>query len=99
MKGVYVIHDKSTGKPYVGSACDDTGIWERWGNYVASLHGGNVLLRELIGRKGDAYARDNLSFALLEYWPKREPDELVLKREEYWKQVLLSRGKFGLNKN
>jgi len=99
MKGVYVIHDKTSGKPYVGSACGDTGIWERWGNYVASLHGGNTVLRELIGRKGDAYARDNLVFALLDYWPKREPDALVLKREEYWKQVLLSRGKFGLNEN
>jgi hypothetical protein len=99
MKGVYVVHDKSTGKPYIGSAYGDTGIWQRWGSYVDSLHGGNVLLRELVGRKGEAYARENLVFALLEYWPTREPDALVRKREEYWKQVLLSRGKFGLNKN
>ena len=101
MKGVYVIHDRTSGKPYVGSACADTGIWERWGNDVVSLHGcaANALLREPIGSKGDAYARENLVFALLEYWPKREPDALVLRREEYWKQVLLSRGKFGLNKN
>jgi hypothetical protein len=26
MKGVYVIHDQVTGKPYVGSACGDTGL-------------------------------------------------------------------------
>ena len=97
MKGVYVIHDRATGKAYVGSACGDTGIWERWGNYVDSLHGGNALLRELVGSKGESYARENLVFALLEYWPKA-PDALVVKREEYWKQVLLSR-KFGLNKN
>jgi hypothetical protein len=97
VKGVYVIHDKATGKAYVGSAYGDTGIWERWGNYVDSLHGGNALLRELVGSKGESYAREHLVFALLEYWPKA-PDALVLKREEYWKQVLLSR-KFGLNKN
>jgi hypothetical protein len=99
VKGVYVIRDKASGKPYVGSACGDTGIWERWGNYVDSLHGGNILLRELLGRKGDAYARENLVFALLEYWPMREPDANVREREDYWKQVLLSRSKFGLNKN
>ena len=65
MKGVYVIHDRATGKAYVGSACGDTGIWERWGNYVDSLHGGNALLRELVGRRGESYARENLVFALL----------------------------------
>ena len=30
MKGVYVIHDQTTGARYVGSAYGDTGIWQRW---------------------------------------------------------------------
>lgn len=98
MKGVYAIHDQVTGKPYVGSACGDTGIWARLGEYVASLHGGNVALRELVGRKGPDYARTNLRFALLEFWSMRTSDEHVLAREGYWKKVLLSR-EFGNNRN
>lgn len=59
MKGVYVIHDQETGEPYVGSACGDTGIWARLCQYVDSLHGGNVALRELVGQKGPDYARES----------------------------------------
>ena len=98
MKGVYVIHDRTSGKPYVGSAYGDTGIWARWGQYVASLHGGNIDLRNLVDRKGDEYVRDNLIFALLEFWSMRTPDDFVFERESYWKRVLLSR-EFGHNEN
>jgi len=98
VKGVYVIHDLRTGQPYVGSACGDTGIWARLCQYVDSLHGGNKDLRELVGAKGPDYARANLSFALLEFWSMRTADDHVLKRESYWKDVLLSR-QFGHNKN
>ncbi|PRC42621.1 hypothetical protein C6A85_000000109555 [Mycobacterium sp. ITM-2017-0098] len=98
MKGVYVIHDIETGKPYVGSAYGDTGIWARLSQYVDSLHGGNAGLRELVGQRGPEYARANLRFALLEFWSMRAADEDVLKRESYWKDVLLSR-RFGLNRN
>ena len=98
MKGVYVIHDRSSGKAYVGSAYGDTGVWARWGQYVDSLHGGNINLRALVEDEGDAYVRDNLIFALLEFWPMRTSDEYVLEREAYWKRVLLSR-EFGHNQN
>jgi hypothetical protein len=98
MKGVYVIHDIETGKPYVGSAYGDTGIWARLRQYVDILHGNNVALKELVGKKGPDYARANLRFALLEFWSMRTSDEEVLARESYWKEVLLSR-QFGLNKN
>jgi hypothetical protein len=97
VKGVYVIHDRETGKPYVGSASGDTGIWARLCQCVNDPHGGKDL-RELVEAMGDDYARTNLSFALLEFWSPRTPDEHVLKRESYWKDVLLSR-KFGHNKN
>lgn len=99
MKGVYVIHDRATGKPYVGSAYGDTGIWARWNTYVDSLHGHNRELRALVGAEGETYARENLSFALLEFWSMRTSDAEVLEREDYWKRVLLSRGPFGLNAN
>lgn len=98
MKGVYVIHDQETGKAYVGSAYGDTGIWARLSQYVDKLHGGNLGLRELVGQKGADYAKTNLRFALLEFWSMRTPDEHVLERESYWKDVLLSR-KFGNNRN
>jgi hypothetical protein len=98
MKGVYVIHDRTSGKPYVGSAYGDTGIWARWGQYVASVHGGNIDLRALVDRDGDERVRDNLVFALLEYWPMRTWDDIVLQRESYWKDVLMSRT-FGHNSN
>lgn len=99
MKGVYVIHDRATGKAYVGSAYGGTGVWSRWNTYVESLHGHNRDLRELVGIQGDEYARDNLTFALLEFWSMSTPDSEVLEREDYWKRVLLSRGEFGLNAN
>lgn len=98
MKGVYVIHDKTSGKPYVGSAYGDTGLWARWSQYVESLHGGNIDLRALVGRQGDEYVRENLVFALLEFWSMRTADDYVLEREAYWKRVLLSR-EFGHNRN
>jgi hypothetical protein len=98
MKGVYVIHDQLTGKLYVGSACGDTGLWARLDEYVRTLHGGDLALRELVNREGREYARANLRFALLEFWSMRTSDEHVLAREGYWKDVLLSR-KFGYNKN
>lgn len=98
MKGVYVIHDQETGQAYVGSACGDTGIWSRLRQYVDSLHGNNVALRELVGQEGPEYARKNLHFALLEFWSMRTSDDEVRARESYWKDVMLTR-QFGLNRN
>lgn len=98
MKGVYVIHDKETGQRYVGSAYGDTGIWQRWSNYAATLHGNNVGLKELLEAKGEEYYRTNLRFALLEYWSMRTDDNHVLERESYWKDVLHARS-LGHNKN
>lgn len=98
MKGVYVIHDKETGLRYVGSAYGDTGIWQRWVTYAATLHGGNVGLKALLEEKGDEYYRTNMRFALLEYWSMRTDDDHVLQRESYWKDVLHARS-LGHNKN
>ena len=98
MKGVYVIHDKETGQRYVGSAYGDTGVWQRWATYAATLHGGNVGLKELVEEKGEEYYRSNMRFALLEYWSMRTDDAHVLERESYWKEVLHARS-LGHNKN
>ena len=98
MKGVYVIHDNVTGQRYVGSAYGDTGIWQRWSTYAATLHGGNVGLKTLLTEKGDQYYLTNMRFALLEYWSMRTDDSHVLERESYWKDVLHART-LGHNKN
>lgn len=98
MKGVYVIHDRETGQRYVGSAYGDTGIWQRWTTYAATLHGNNVGLKALLEDKGDEYYRTNMRFALLEYWSMRTDDDHVLERESYWKDVLHARS-LGHNKN
>ena len=98
MKGVYVIHDQETGLRYVGSAYGDTGIWQRWATYAATLHGGNVGLKALLDQKGDEYYRTNMRFALLEYWSMRTDDDHVLQRESYWKDVLHARS-LGHNRN
>ena len=98
MKGVYVIHDRQTGQRYVGSAYGDTGIWQRWAAYAATLHGGNVGLKVLLEEVGDEYYRNNMRFALLEYWSMRTDDDHVLERESYWKDVLGARS-LGYNKN
>lgn len=98
MKGVYVIHDKETGQRYVGSAYGDTGIWQRWATYAATLHGGNIGLKVLVEEKGEEYYRTNMRFALLEYWSMRTGDDHVLERESYWKDVLHARS-LGHNKN
>lgn len=98
MKGVYVIHDKTSGKAYVGSAYNDTGIWSRWSQYAETLHGDNVDLRDLVEEKGPERVGEDLTFALLEFWSMRTSDAFVLEREKYWKDVLLSR-EFGHNLN
>lgn len=98
MKVVYVIHDQVTGQPYVGSACGDTGIWQRWGYHAAILHGDNVGLQAHFAAKGEDYFRRNMRFALLEFWSMRTEDQHVIDRETYWKEVLLSRS-LGHNKN
>lgn len=98
VKGVYLISDDFTGKRYVGSAYSTQGIWSRWCAYVASGHGGNVELRALVKDPSLDYCRKHFRFALLEHRPERTPDEIILRREDFWKRILLTR-EHGLNRN
>lgn len=99
VKGIYVITDKDNGKRYVGSAYGDSGVWARWSCYIGTGHGWNDELTKLIDEKGFDYARDNFRLALLEYRSMKVDDKVIIDREQYWKNVLLSRGRFGYNKN
>ena len=97
IKGIYLLTDITTGKHYVGSACGDIGIWQRWTNYSMNGHGGNVELKKILQAKTNGYYK-NFIYSILEIADKNTSDEYILKRECYWKGVLLSR-KFGYNKN
>jgi hypothetical protein len=99
IKGVYVITDKSNGKKYVGSAYGDSGIWSRWSCYIGTGHGWNDELTKLIIAEGFDYAKKNFKLCLLEYRPMKADDKDIRERESYWKEVFLSRGKFGYNNN
>lgn len=99
VKGIYLISDTKTGKRYVGSAYGDQGIWSRWCSYVGSGHGGNVELRALVTEPTLAYCRANFRFALLEHRSTRTDDDTILRREGFWKRILLTRGEMGLNRN
>ncbi|MCW8087658.1 GIY-YIG nuclease family protein [Sabulicella glaciei] len=99
VKGIYLITDTMTGLRYVGSAYGDNGIWSRWCSYAATGHGGSVELRKLAAEPSLAYIRQAFRFALLEHRPVGTADEVILRREAYWKQILLTRDQFGLNRN
>ena len=93
-----MIADTSTGKRYIGSAYGDSGIWSRWETYVDSGHGGNKKLKELLDDENwEDYVRKNFRYSLLEYHPKRTSKDIVIRREEFWKETLLTKGEYGLN--
>ncbi|MBD3654493.1 GIY-YIG nuclease family protein [Kangiella sp.] len=101
-KGVYLISDVESGLRYVGSASGENGIWSRWSNYFnTGGHGGNKLIRKLLSKQDDGveYARKNFVFSLLEQASSRDSEHHIISRESYWKRVLMTYGKFGLNDN
>lgn len=98
-KGVYLITDINNSKRYVGSAYGASGIWSRWECYVSTGHGYNDELTTLIKKSGLDYARKYFRFALLEYCSMKADDHAVIRREKYWKDILMTRGKYGYNKS
>jgi len=95
-KGVYLITDIHTGKRYVGSAYGDNMLLGRWKNYIQSGNGGNVELKAF----DFEYIKENFKYSILEIFKASTDDILILKRESWWKEVLMTRNKkFGYNKN
>lgn len=97
-KGVYLLVDTSNGKKYVGSAYGGNMILGRWECYIRSGHGGNEGLKELVNKKGVQHIQDNFYFTILDVFNENVPDQMIIDRETYWKEVLLTR-KHGYNKN
>ena len=95
-KGVYLITDISNGKKYVGSAYGEFMILGRWKAYIRSGHGGNIGLKKLTFE----YIQRNFSYSILEIYKSSTNDQLIIEREGWWKEVLLSRQEqFGYNEN
>jgi len=97
VKGIYLISDISNGKLYVGSAYGQQAFWNRWQEYIKNGHGGNMQLKALIDQYGIEYT-NNFQFSILETRSMNAEDDEIIKRESFWKDILLSR-QFGYNKN
>jgi len=93
-KGVYLITDKKTGKMYVGSAYGENMILGRWTSYVKTGHGGNKELKDI---EFD-YIKQNFWFSILDIYKSTIDDNVILKREAWWKNTLQTK-EFGFNKN
>ena len=95
---MYLITDKKTGKLYVGSATGEEMLLQRWSQYAADGHGGNKKLEELVKDEGIGYVENNFQYSILENYNGRVDDDIVRKRERWWKEVLQSRD-YGYNAN
>lgn len=98
-KAVYLICDKSNGKLYVGSATADNGmLLQRWKSYLENGHGGNKELMRVVEEKGFAHIKEYFYYSILENYNAKVDDEVILKRESWWKETLQTRA-FGYNGN
>lgn len=93
-KGVYLITDISNGKMYVGSAYGENMILGRWEAYIKTGHGGNVGLKSLTF----SYIKKNFRYSILDIYKSKTEDQIIIERENWWKETLQSR-KFGYNEN
>ena len=93
--GIYMLTDRSNNKRYIGSAYGQEGIWQRWSCYIYSQNGGNKELLQL----DNEYIRNNFNFTLLEWFTLGTDKNYIILRENYWKNVMMSRDKYGYNDN
>lgn len=93
-KGIYLITDKSNGKNYIGSAYGEQMLLGRWKTYIKNGHGGNIELKKL----DFSHIKNNFTFTVLDIYKSTANDKVIIERENWWKDILLSR-RFGYNKN
>lgn len=96
INGIYLILDEKEGKQYIGSAYGKEGLWQRWGEYAQTGHGGNKLLKELCN--DDPLYAKNFKFTVLQSLPSNVSSKDVIDLESLYKQKLGTR-LFGLNAN
>lgn len=99
-KGIYLITDIATNKRYVGSAYGQNMMLGRWNEYASTRHGNNVELKNLVDEKGKKYIEENFRYTILEIHKNLTPDDTIIKRESFWKEILLTRNPdYGYNNN
>lgn len=96
INAIYMLLDTSTGSQYIGSACGKLGLWQRWGNYVATKHGNNKSLVELCDNDKDYYK--NFTFSILQTLPSNIGKGEIEKIEALYKKKFGTKV-FGLNEN
>ncbi len=90
-RAIYYVFDVSLGKGYVGAACGENNLLQRWQGYARTGHGGNRLLRKC--------NPGNFRFTILQrVSPDMNRDD-VIRLESSWKNRLHSRQPYGLNDN
>lgn len=89
-RGVYLLTCPRDGSLYVGSATGEGGFWNRWAEYRANGHGGNVALK---GRQASDFV-----VSVLQAAGSADTTDDILASEALWKRKLLSR-ELGLNRN
>ncbi len=102
VSGIYVVTDTKANLRYVGSAYGEEGVWSRWAQYANTGHGNNVEFQTHLENQDEEtieYCRKHLKFGLLEHRPSRTPEEVIIQRESYWKDLLQTRRPHGLNRN
>ena len=70
-------------------------IHGRWSNYLRSGHGGNKHLKPL----GFSHIKKNFSYSILDIYKSTTDEEIIKKRESWWKKTLLSEAPHGYNGN
>ena len=93
-KGVYLMTDISNGKKYVGSAYGQNMILGRWKSYIKNGNGDNKELKVLPFN----HIKKNFKYTILDIYKSTTDDQIIIERENWWKEVLQSR-KFGYNSN
>jgi hypothetical protein len=96
VNAIYLIVDRETGRQYIGSAYGKGGLLGRWSCYVASHHGNNKQMRELICAYPERY--HCFQFSILQILPKTATDDEVIRTESLYKKKLLTIP-FGMNSN
>lgn len=102
VSGIYVITDTNANLRYVGSAYGEEGVWSRWVEYANNGHGNNIECRRHLENQEEEtidYCRKYLKFGLLEHRASKTSEEVIVQRENYWKDLLQTRGPHGLNRN
>lgn len=96
VNGVYLVLDNKTGHQYIGSACGNGGIWQRWCDYAANGTGSN---KELIAlHQNDPLYHRHFRFSVLQTLPSNVSQREIVAIETLYKEKLGSRA-HGLNKN